>query len=137
MKLFQASTGESLRRNPTLRGQSLRVFVWSLSVVAWGNRLPAPATAAKQLCIQRTAAHRAYHELLEAELILKHGKDYYLNPTVAWKGTEAGLEAACRMLFHLGPAALAPGGSTALLLSYDSRTVTPLSSPEPIHQPGP
>ena len=108
MKLYQAATAETLRRSPKLRGQSLRVFLWQLSVVAWGNRLPAPVVAAEKLDIHRTDAYRTYRELLAAELILRHTDGlYYLNPIVAWKGTEAGLEAACRMLFHLGPDALA------------------------------
>ena len=98
LKLYQDEMVALAERHPELRGGALRVLNLLVGVGDYQNRVPGPSRVATRLAMQVSNVSRAYGELVKAGALIKRGGDYYVNPRLCWKGTDAQLEETYRLL---------------------------------------
>ena len=89
LALFQPSLLRVVLEHPELHGQTYRVLWYLLGQVGYGNTLPLTYEVGEALGLQQSTISKAYRELREAGVIIKHRTKYSLSPEVGWKGDEA------------------------------------------------
>ena len=103
LKVFQDSIMEFLRRNPHIKGQSLRMLLCLISRADWANLVPSTAKIAIDQHIYQSNVSRAYTELTKAGFLIKKEHSYYISPLFCWKGDDQQYQVACRELLKVSP----------------------------------
>lgn len=99
VRVFEQAQRDLLLSHPDLSATALRLMVYLQTRLTWRtNEVPTPTETAASLGLHRPQVSRAYAELARADFLIRRGVRYYVNPLMAFKGSDTAYHAACRNL---------------------------------------
>lgn len=107
MRLFQDAVLAINRKK--IRGESYRVLFQLIGMSDFNNAVPGTGKIGEVIGMKRASVCRAFRELKEAGILLEKERNYFLNPLLAWKGSDKQMEDKCKELLTTGIKTLQAG----------------------------